>query len=334
MCIILTDSNPTNTKLFNIPVYANGVSYNMSIYINNLVNKGKNGIMVVPYPATSDISEFGLVDISSNKMKSFISGIENYCIDDASLTYNFKNNFLGKDRSLEVFRVGNYNISVAQNISELLNRIDWNTFTKPYDFEERCQVFNDGNIYPFKCYYVVAQAIYDIKDDGFGILYKNNGMTYFPTAHEYEPNGNKYDVICYDLSNENDFPKINLSKFGSEAYDGFDGYDDFNGFYNFKPKNKRNKLEYKNFTDTEYSNINKICDRIQNYEVKFLNKKTCSITIPNINFATKIEIKGVYNNNNIMFKNNFTSIKSIKQKPIAIQQNKKDFEEPDYCSLM
>jgi hypothetical protein len=300
--------------------------------------------MVVPYPVTADLSDFGLIDISTNTMKSFISSIENYCVDESKLTYGVNYKSLGNiDKHIVVHKIGNYNISVAKNKKELLNNINWGIFDKPRDFEQRCKVFDDKNVYPFKCYYVVAQAIYNIHNDGFGVIYKNNGLSYFPTAHEYEPYGNEYEVICYNLSTSNSYFDVNLSNFDNKDFM-------LNQKFNYAPNfnsdfHGNKKISYNHFRDKTYNKINDICDKIQNYRVKFLNNTIGTIKIPRINFATKIEISGIFNNSNILFHNNdknninsgvFTTYhQNINSEKINNATNNDKYnDESNFCSIM
>ena len=74
---------------------------------------------------------------------------------------------------LIVHKIGNYNISIAKSVDEVLNKINWNIFNKPVDLNERIKVLTDKNIHKFdECCFVVAQATKSIHKDGFGIVYK------------------------------------------------------------------------------------------------------------------------------------------------------------------
>lgn len=59
-------------------------------------------------------------------------------------------------------------------------------------------------LYPrqYAYFYVVASAIKNIKDDGFGIVYPrlDNNITYIPTAHEDTENEPDFDVEIYNLN--------------------------------------------------------------------------------------------------------------------------------------
>jgi len=113
----------------------------------------------------------GLVDITTNKMKELRSNVKSLkpTIMTNSLSYGLGKQSLSRSVvPLQVHKIGNYNISVAISISDLLHRIDWTKFNKPQDFNQRVSTFENKNLYPpkYKYFYVVASAIENIKDDG------------------------------------------------------------------------------------------------------------------------------------------------------------------------
>lgn len=202
MCIMLTKPDASKTQLFNIPVFINNAKYIMSLYINNITNNSSGCFMVVPYPLTPK-ENIALVDVSTDKMKSFRREVVLYC--DRNKVRSFNNMLANSSTSkLEIYNVGNYKISIANNLHQLLNGVNWDLFEKPDDFDERIKVFGDETIYPFECMYIVAQTTKNIENDGFGIIYKNENFSYFPTAHEFSHQGNDYDVVCYDLCQNDD----------------------------------------------------------------------------------------------------------------------------------
>lgn len=78
------------------------------------------------------------------------------------------------------------------------------SFALPGDFKLRKSTLLDKNLYPFNCAYVVAKAMKNIKDDGFGIIYPDPGFNFFPIAHEnsnIDKNIKKFDVNCYNFTN-------------------------------------------------------------------------------------------------------------------------------------
>jgi hypothetical protein len=107
--------------------------------------------------------------------------------------------------TLEVYKVGNYLISVALGFSDLQSRLDWTKFTKPDDFELRIKTLLNPKLYPptYKWFYVVASTVENIKDDGFGVVYPrlSADLLYFPTAHEQRINNsiNTDYIFDYEL---------------------------------------------------------------------------------------------------------------------------------------
>jgi hypothetical protein len=176
-------------------------------------NNSNNSIMVVPFPVNphTSSSKIGLVDITTNDMKELRSEIKSlkpisnsFGLD--SMTRNLSYN--AKSSPLEVHKIGNYNISVATSYDQLLERIDWTKFKKPSNFEQIVNTFRNPELYPreFAYFYVVASAIDNIKNDGFGIVYPqlDNNITYLPTAHEDTEFEHKFDVEMYIFGYNND----------------------------------------------------------------------------------------------------------------------------------
>lgn len=205
----MTIHEPASTRLINIPVLVDDKKYKLMLYTNDLNVSGKGALMVVPFPNVSGCDNFGLVDVSSDKMKAFRKEVYEVCErlkpvrpDSGLLTLGYS----GRSRSMKmVHEVGNYKISVANNLQELRDSIDWSQFDKPVDFKGRFSTFTDKNLYPESNYcYVVAQAQVSVKNDGFGFVYPDNGGEYFPTAHECTSVGGDgnvdYDVKMYNFS--------------------------------------------------------------------------------------------------------------------------------------
>lgn len=213
MCIIISgDIQPSKTQLMNIPVNITGdqVAYNFFIYVNNFNVSNKSSIMVVPFPLEKNtgFKNIGLVDISTQPMKKLRKDIK-----DISKQPLFGNSpplcskmIIQNSEPLQVHKIGNYNISVALSIEELLNRIDWGKFTKPDNFPQRMNTFNNTTLYPdtYDYFYVVAEAVENIVDDGFGIVYPQlNNYFYIPTAHEDTSSHHDFDVAIYYFNYEN-----------------------------------------------------------------------------------------------------------------------------------
>lgn len=314
MCVMGTDHDPTNTRLYHIPVYIGNLSYNLCLYVNNLDTKGTPALMVVPIPKDAE-HQLGMVDITTPAMKGFRS--------DVSEIFNRRNNFLnfcvkGFDSPLQVHRIGNYNISIASDKNQLLNRVNWQIFNKPKDFERRISVFDDSKLYPFDCCYVVAQATENIKDDGFGIVYKNKGTDYIPTAHELtEKDFHHYDVECYHLSTKNE-SAINLSVFRN--WNQMNGIDEWGGYadgalkktlhemmvkngvkvVNMTGENTNNGIKLEKCTGYEISNI---CDGIQFHSVKMEDGTISKMAIPKIECISYFKVNGYFCNANVLISN-------------------------------
>lgn len=287
MCIMLTQPEASKTQLFNVPVVIDNENFIMSLYINNITNNKSGCFMVVPYPLVSK-NNIALVDVSTEIMKTFRKNVESYC-SGSQRQLSFST--LSKSLTLEVYNVGNYKISIANNLQQLLNNVDWNIFEKPQDFNERIRVFGDKNIYPFECMYIVAQTTKNIKNDGFGIIYKNDNFSYFPTAHEYNYDGNDYDVICYDLCKD-------CNNFRTHTK-----YTNFVPAKMFFADSLNNVFEIDSYIDEKYNlSLNDICDKIRNTEHVMLDGRKVNLKIDRLNKVNTVKIKGKYSNSNIIYK--------------------------------
>lgn len=212
MCIIiLGDIQPTTTQLMNIPVNITGEqdAYNFFIYVNNFDVSNNSSIMVVPFPVDKNIGfkNIGLVDISTDPMKQLrknIKDVSKQLVKRSSISLSSRMS-IPNSAPLQVHKIGNYNISVAFSIEELLNRIDWEKFKKPANFSKRMDTFNNKDLYPetYDYFYVVAEAVESITDDGFGIVYPQlNDYFYMPTAHEDTASHHDFDVALYNFNYE------------------------------------------------------------------------------------------------------------------------------------
>lgn len=178
-------------------------------------------IMVVAYPVEKDVENplIGLVDISTDIMKKFRNDVEALNpIMKNSLSHSREAKFgLDSDspEPLKVYEVGNYKISVALGFSALETRLDWTKFTKPDDFELRIKTLLNPKLYPptYKWFYVVASAVKNIRDDGFGVVYPrlSADLLYFPTAHEQRENNSingaydfDYEIFGYSMREKPD----------------------------------------------------------------------------------------------------------------------------------
>lgn len=314
MCVMGTDHDPTNTKLYHVPVYIGNLSYNLCLYVNNLDTKGTSALMVVPIPKDAE-HQLGMVDITTPVMKGFREDLDNL--------FNRRNNLRafgikGFNGSLQVHRIGNYNISIAPDKDQLLNRVNWQIFNKPIDFERRISVFDDLRLYPFDCCYVVAQATENIKNDGFGIVYKNRDTDYIPTAHELgEKDMHNYDVECYHLSTHPEV-KIDLSAFRN--WNQINNIDEWGGYADGVLKKTlhemmiKNNVKVVNMTGESTNNgiklekhigsdIQNICSGIQFHPVKMEDGTISKMIVPKIECISYFKINGYFCNANVLVLN-------------------------------
>ena len=259
MCIILgvdpTSSHPTDTKIFNIPVYTKTnddqyLSYNLMIYKNNLKFNNQNlspnlspiflnrmglnsrqdeiesltnpnpntEIMIVVVPSDPGM-DVGFIDISNPSVKELCSTLvsEGEKLIDYDSLKKSKSRSLAFDGALSynstnsvamVHQIGNYEISAVYRPEDLYRKIDWSRFSKPADLDQRIQTIMNKKLFPFindageGGAIIICKAINEIKDDGFGIIYRATLLKkYYPTCHEdsSETESYNYDVKLYGL---------------------------------------------------------------------------------------------------------------------------------------
>ena len=198
---MLTQNNPSRTNLFVVPYIINDRSAQLLMYINDL-EAADGAVMIVAIPASS----IGLVDLDTDSCKKAKQDIS-YWADQIAPSFSGFDLLLchidsTSRKTLPVHQVGNYQISVAKNIDQLNQQIDWKTYQKPLDFQQRLDTLRKLD---FTANFVVAQATKKIQFDGFGIVYPDPGYYYFPTQHEETANLHHYDVRCCLLADNKDY---------------------------------------------------------------------------------------------------------------------------------
>lgn len=209
---LLNSGNTSFQSILHDGKYGNYAPFNVNNE-NNINNNykhdnAKKSIMVVPFPVNphTPSANIGLVDISTDDMKELRSQIKSLkpVPQFTAMTNSYSQKDAFSTLPLEVHKIGNYNISVAISYDQLLERIDWTKFNKPRDFEERVKTFRNRVLYPpqYAYFFIVASAIENIKDDGFGIVYSqlDEQITYIPTAHEDTQHEHDFDVEIYNFS--------------------------------------------------------------------------------------------------------------------------------------
>lgn len=301
MCIMMTPHEPSSTRLINIPVIFNNRKSFLLTYTNDLevgqttfrppqtslplmgqplfqnnTSTGSAGLMIVPIPNPNKDKLFALVSTSDPQLKSFRHQV--HSLGESLMAKYMSMGMYKKSRSysmnsfddadtIEVVRVGNYDISIAPTFEDL-DRINWNHFDLPADFERRRATLRDQTLYPMPMAYVVAKAVQSIKDDGFGVIYPDPGYIYFPTAHEDNGGFHKYDVLCYDFSDKSRYYKFNVSgnciysdeKYMIPAYDNYSGPTILSEADQTKIKNVLSKLPLGCSTNTGNQSSFKIDD--------------------------------------------------------------------------
>lgn len=333
MCIIITkDAIPDSTRLINIPVKLNGKEKNLLIYTNDLTTKlskkdnSNNELMIVAIPNVNNITNFGLVDVSTDEMKTFRKELFNACDDlkpkkkSKGLSRSFMLDGLNnKSYKLEVHDVGNYKISVAPSLDDLLDKTDWDKFNVSSNYKNKLDGLYDKEVYPLSNYaYIVASADKKIDDDGFGIIYdKFNNTTYFPTSHESKYPHENMRKFKYQNPDKNiQIPKSDPNEnyyYNVKCYNCFVNVSDTYQYNKYNNDINKNRECIKNIDiltgrplvlkDTElineiFSNLSDTCVMSEggNIESFYVNRSG----FEHIDF---MEINGYYDNINIGWEN-------------------------------
>jgi hypothetical protein len=237
MCIVIIGNNePEKNKMVHLPVKIDNESYNALFYLNkyNLDKPSTNMqdnfftqaiwhyksynynlrdpsviVIPIPLPKRSEL-EFGLIDINTNKIHTVFNTMNNFKQSSETKFNSYDNNF--------------YKMSVFRSKEELLTRIDWNVFNKPYDFDLRVNTLFDTKLYfpEYDWLYIVLIAETDILNNGFGIVYKSVDVDYFPIARELREStiinrGVNYDLEIFHFSNT-DGSKSTIGPLATKAY--------------------------------------------------------------------------------------------------------------------
>jgi hypothetical protein len=219
MSIVLVGNNePSKIKLINIPVTIDNIEYNALFYSNNYTldrssyfmddyftrgrylessfneNLRSPTCLVIPIPVPHNYNyELGFLDMST-KTVQFLSNLTKFKKD----TQN--------DPTLDIYDMGIYKMSIASSKYDLVNKINWNIFIKPVDFEKRLSTLDNTTLFytDYKWIYIILTSEYDIQNDGFGIVYKSSDVDYFPICREDKVNTNiKYNAEIYHFSKNN-----------------------------------------------------------------------------------------------------------------------------------
>jgi hypothetical protein len=150
--------------------------------------------LVIPIPVPHNYNyELGFLDMST-KTVQFLSNLTKFKKD----TQN--------DPTLDIYDMDIYKMSIASSKYDLVNKINWNIFIKPVDFEKRLSTLDNTTLFytDYKWIYIILTSEYDIQNDGFGIVYKSSDVDYFPICREDKVNTNiKYNAEIYHFSKNN-----------------------------------------------------------------------------------------------------------------------------------
>lgn len=300
MCIVIIGNNePEKNKLVHLPVKIDNEPYNALFYLNKFTldnldkapsklqddyftqaiwhyksfnyNLKEPSVIVIPIPIPKRSElEFGIIDMNTNKIHTVFDTLNNFKPSSETKfnTFNtYDNNF--------------YKMSVFRSKEELLTRIDWNVFNKPYDFDLRVNTLFDTKLYypEYDWLYIVLIAETNILNNGFGIVYKSLDVDYFPIAREIREStiinrGVNYNLELYHFSNT-DGSKSEVGPLSSKAY-----------------------------TTLVTNNDMKILNYLSEIPIRFEKNIVKRLTIDNVKHCNYYNIKGKGQNKNLYLMKN------------------------------
>lgn len=207
MCISeYEDMEPTDTKLLSIK---HDDGYQTLFYLNQTTDKGA---MIVAFPVDKEKQHIELIDISDRV--DDISHIHSECEKVSNNGVSLKNNDTLSDDGdsydceefIEVHKVGNYKISIANCINDIKNKINWNELGGFTSYAQKgIETCKNKTLFPEKegreWNYVIAFASTPQPEDGFGVHFYCKD-TYIPLCHEEDDIENKNRVSLHDFGTE------------------------------------------------------------------------------------------------------------------------------------
>ena len=228
MCILPGGGKTSSTRLFSLPASADGVpDWRLVIYTNDMkVDKpGQNTLMIVPFPNPEGNAHVGLV--AKNMLGPLCTAVQEvfkpYEYKEYTDGYEgivIRGGGIAQSKAI-VHKIGNYTCSVAPNLAALHTSIDWSAFQLPGDFGFRISVLTDTSIMPASAGFVIARANTNVENDGFGVVYPDDGNIFFPTCHEGGKARHNYDVNIYaaHTQEEHSIPLFSLDPVGRGSTD-------------------------------------------------------------------------------------------------------------------
>lgn len=209
MCCMGTDDEPTNTRLFNVPVTVNGKrGWRCLLYTNEMTFRTGRALMIVPVGGRSDDDVVGPREIyltgiaGTEPLREGLQNVFYNRMHPSSLSAYDDDDEDEEDDAgfVPVIEVGDYKCSVVFSVDELLTKVDWSQFQTPADLDQRLEVLQDARLMPPNAAFVVAEAIPGKEGRGFGVVYPSRTV-FFPTCHEGNATGmHDFDVTCYALA--------------------------------------------------------------------------------------------------------------------------------------
>ena len=184
MCIMFTDSSPSNTLLVLAPLDA--ADWWQLLYVNSISAPG--ALMIVPVPNAGNLKEdeFVLSEVTSQDTDDIREALRHIFPPelDPDMVDLFSDAAAeSMPQSLFVQSIGNFQVSVAPSLHELRTRAPWQEFHVP---AQRVATILAGLHEAFGgagWAFVVAKASLAVKGSGFAITFKS-AWPYAPTMHE------------------------------------------------------------------------------------------------------------------------------------------------------
>ncbi len=164
-------------------------THQITVYSNFVSNNSDGNAMVIPVPFPSTVNFHDVSHINNFFKvvdKSFYRISNTLGMRGDSYSFNMSNSASKSKSTLEVFSVGSYNVSLAQNLSDI-SRLDKNVFVLSPGLAKTLQSHYSDPVWGF-IVFTLARDKKDYHPFGYSHALYNNKI-YIPTRHYHETHG-------------------------------------------------------------------------------------------------------------------------------------------------
>ena len=238
MCIIAGETESIASTKILVSKYE---SKQLTVYSNKVTidGNGDSVVMILPFPNKNN--KIDVIETNSKDMKCFT--LLKNCFINRRSRCSYSNDSTGdNDRPivpLEVFRSGNYQYSIARNVTDL-DLLNKNVFKKTQELNNLLLEYSNNNFGFIACI-IDKNVMYS----PFAYLYDIvNNELFIPTKHYHEPSKNFQNLFTFYNTNPNNY----------------DNHWDHE-IYVLNTKNKNAFSDYEEYENTSFSKYINNCSK-------------------------------------------------------------------------